>query len=78
MRLLDLPESLLVHILRCLPTKEKCQAKLVCKAVKELLSNPALGNFVWDVIRLDDPVFSDVLLSVMNKYAFYLPSSSSL
>ncbi len=55
--LLDLPETLIIKILRCLPTKSKCQAERVCKTFREVLSDPTPGSFVWDVLRLDDPVF---------------------
>ena len=65
--LLDLPESLLVHILRYLPTQTKCLAELVCKALRDVLSNPTPGSFVWGDIRLDDPVFSNVPLPVLNE-----------
>ncbi len=65
--LLDLPESLLIHTLRHLPTETKCRAELVCKAFRDVLSNPTPRDFVWDVLCLDDPVFSNVPLSVLNK-----------
>ena len=76
--LLDLPESLLIHICRYLPTESKCRAELVCKTLREVLSNPAPGTFVWDVIRLDDTVFSKAPLSLLNRRASRLSYRSHL
>ena len=70
--LLDLPESLLISIFRCMPTETKCRAELVCKTFRDVLSNPAPGTFVWDVISLDDAVFSKAPLSQLNRQAVYL------
>ena len=65
--LLDLPESLITSILRCLTTKSKCQAERVCRTFREVLSNPAPGSFVWDVLSLDDPVFHHMSLYDLNR-----------
>ena len=66
-RLLDLPESLITSILRCLPTESKCQAERVCSAFREVLSNPAPGSFVWDRVSLEDSVFQKPPVHELNR-----------
>ncbi len=65
--LLDLPEELISSILRRLSTRGKCQAQVVCRTFREVLSNPTPGNFVWGVIDLRDSVFVKVPLDVLNR-----------
>ena len=56
----DLPNILITSVLRCLSTREKCQAQVVCRTFRDVLSNPAPRKFVWDVIDLRDSVFLKV------------------
>lgn len=65
--LLDLPESLITSILRCLPTESKCQAERVCSAFREVLSNPAPGSFVWDRVNLEDAVFQKLPVDALRR-----------
>ena len=65
--LLDLPENLIINILRYLPTGSKCQAELVCRSFREILNNPTAVDFVWDVINLRDLVFEKVSLDALNR-----------
>ena len=68
--LLDLPEALIVSILRHLPTKSKCQAEAVCKTFRRLLSDPAPGSSVWDHLSLEDSLFQKPALHALNRQAF--------
>ena len=70
--LLDLPEALIVSILRHLPTQSKCQAELVCKCFRQLLSDPAPGYFVWDHVSLEDEIFQKPSVQELNRQAFTL------
>ena len=67
--LLNLPENLISSIFRYLPTKEKCQAELVCKTFREVLGNPTPGAFVWYTVSLDDPVFQRISLNELSRQA---------
>ena len=68
--LLDLPENLIISILRYLPVETKCRAELVCRTFRELLSNPTQGEFVWGTLALHGQPFDNVDLSVLNRQAF--------
>ena len=72
--LLDLPENLIISILRCLPTRSKCQAETVCKTFREVLSNHTRGSFVWDVLALDNLVFQDLSVHGLNRQVFSILS----
>ena len=65
--LLDLPESLITGILRCLPTRSKCQAETVCRTFREVLSNPITGGFVWEVLDLDGSLFQKLSVHGLNR-----------
>ena len=68
--LLDLPESIVISILRVLPVKSKCQAEVVCKTFREVLSNPAPPGFVWDEFHLDASDFQAMSVHALNRHAF--------
>ena len=78
MNLLDLPENLIISILRCLPTKSKCQAEAVCRTFREVLSNPTPGSFVWDDLSLDDMIFHSIPLCELNRRVLCSASRSDL
>lgn len=65
--LLDLPENLIIDILRYLPTKSKCQAELVCRAFREILSNPNPADYVWDVLDVNTSVLQHIPLPALHK-----------
>ncbi len=67
--LLDLPESLITKVLRCLDTKSKCQAELVCSSFRSILSRPSPGDFVWDIVDLRDSAFQSMPLDALNRQA---------
>ncbi len=77
-RLLDLPESLIVSILRCLPTESKRQAELVCRDFREVLSNPAPGSLVWDRVSLEDSMFQHAPVYALNRQVFSILSRFGL
>ena len=52
--------------------RSKCQAELVCRTFRELLSNPTPGGFVWDVLDLADDVFQAIPLPELNRQALSL------
>ena len=70
--LIDLPENVIVSILRCLPTASKCKAQLVCKRFKDILCQPSPG--VWDGVDLDVCVFEKVTLPALIPCASYSTS----
>ena len=41
----------------------------MCKTFREILSNPTPGDFVWDIITLDDPVFRQAPLQAVSRQA---------
>ncbi len=57
--LLDLPEVLVISILKQLALKDRIQSEAVCQGFRQLLRKPSQGSFVWDAIELNDPVFKD-------------------
>ncbi len=67
--LLDLPKEMISSVLRHLPTKSKCQAELVCRTFREVLSNPTPRDFVWNILDLNDSIFQRVPLNVLNRQA---------
>ena len=71
-RLLDLPESLIISILRCLPTDSKCQAERVCRTFRKMLSNPAPGSFVWDRVSLEDSTFQKLPVHALNRQDLFI------
>ena len=56
-QLTDLPEDLLISILKQLPLETKCKAQTVCRMFKDILWKPSQGSFVWESIEVDDPIF---------------------
>ncbi|CAL5222656.1 g5053 [Coccomyxa viridis] len=66
--LLDLPENLIIDILRYLPTKSKCQAELVCRTFREILSNPNPADYVWDVLDVNASVLQHIPLPALHKW----------
>ena len=76
MSLVDLPDNLITNVLRCLSTREKCQAELVCRTFREILSHPTPGEFVWDILSLDDPPFQEAPLPGLSRQAPFGCSSS--
>ena len=58
--LLSLPENVIANILSYLPTAIKCQAQLVCRTFRDILSQPAPG--VWGVIDLESSCFDKAQL----------------
>ena len=69
--LVELPDNLITNALRYLSTRERCEAELVCKTFREILSNPTPGDFVWDVLSLDDPVFQKAYLPDLSRQASF-------
>ena len=67
--LVDLPDILITKVLQYLSTRDKCQAEAVCKTFREILSHPTPGDFVWDVLSLDDPVFQEAYLPALSRQA---------
>ncbi len=65
--LLDLPDSLISSIVRQIPTKEKCQAESVCRTFRRILGNPSPGDFVWQTVSLEDPIFQRISVDVLNR-----------
>ena len=76
--LLDLPEALIVSILRSLPTQSKCRAESVCKIFRQLLSDPAPGSFVWDRVSLEDKMFQKPSVQALKRQALALLSRLGL
>ena len=50
--LLDLPEVLVISILKQLALKDRIQSEAVCQGFRQLLRKPSQGSFVWDAIEL--------------------------
>ena len=55
--LMDLPEGRLISILKHLPFQAKCQSQGVCRTLRAILRNPAIGSLVWGCVNLEDAFF---------------------
>ena len=67
--LINLPENVIVNILRCLPIDSKCKAQLVCKTFRDILCQPSPG--VWGVVDLHDRLFDKTRIPTVTPCAFY-------
>ena len=70
--LTDLPEDILISILKQQPLKTKCHAQAVCKMFRDILCKPSQGLLVWGAIHLNDPIFAAVSPTALARQA--LPS----
>ena len=55
--LLDLPEGVLLTVLKHLELETKCHLQGVCRIFRAILRNPSKGSFVWQSINVNDQVF---------------------
>ena len=63
--LLDLPEGVLITILKHLELETKCHLQGVCQTFRAILGNPSRGSFVWQGINVNDEVFRWARLPVL-------------
>ena len=67
--LINLPENVIVNILRCLPIDSKCKAQLVCKTFRDILCQPFSRRV--GCVDLHDRLFDKTRIPTVTPCAFY-------